>query len=209
MAGWTGDPPAVTARRHRADNSAPTLSKMASATASLVPQGDGGRPTRRPRRWSPRWCRGRIRPRRRTRRWPPSGRRPWPASLATARSATWSVSAAKPTRTWPGRRRRPSSARMSGVGSRTSSGTPSALCSLDPATTLGRKSATAAAMITTSARPAVAQHGRLHVRGRLHPLDGHPGVHRLGARGDQHHLGAAPAGRRRPRHGPAFPRSGW
>ena len=32
---------------------------------------------------------------------------PLAASLATARSATWSVSAANPTRTWPGRRRRP------------------------------------------------------------------------------------------------------
>ena len=46
---------------------------------------------------------------------------------------------------------RPKPVRISGVGSKTNSGTPSSLESLWSAITLGRKSATAAAMITTSA----------------------------------------------------------
>ena len=57
---------------------------------------------------------------------------------------------AKPTSTWPLGRAALSAARMSGVGSRTSSGTPSSLVSLDDDRALGRKSATAAAITTTS-----------------------------------------------------------
>ena len=66
------------------------------------------RSTRRPcsspsaRRSSPRSCRGRIPLPGGRRRSPRSGPRPWPPSLARARSASRSVSAAKPTSTCPG-----------------------------------------------------------------------------------------------------------
>src|SRR5581483_4369223 len=70
-------------------------------------------------------------------------------SLSAACSRTRSVSAAKPTSTWPVLRS-PSAARMSGVGSRTTSGRPSRFFSFSAATAFGRKSATAAAITTTS-----------------------------------------------------------
>src|SRR5581483_12216044 len=78
-------------------------------------------------------------------------------SLASASSRTADVSAANPTSTCPSGLRSPRAARMSGVGSSTSSGTPSAFLIFEGATALGRKSATAAAMITASAPAAAAR----------------------------------------------------
>ena len=129
--------------------SATTLSNTASATASLPRARRGVRPSARgPSR---RWCRGRSPRRGRRRRWPPSGRHPWPPAWPPARSATSSVSAAKPTSTWPAVPRPTQLGEDVGVGSRTRSGTPSDLWSLDVAISFGRKSATAAAITTTSA----------------------------------------------------------
>ena len=68
-----------------------------------------------------------------------------------------------PRRTRPGSAtplRSPSSRRMSGVGSRRSSGVPDSFFSLPSATAFGRKSATAAAITTTSASPAAEQRRR-------------------------------------------------
>ena len=56
---------------------------------------------------------------------------------------------------------------MSGVGSRTISGTPSSFLILPGSATFGRKSATAAAMTTTSAVGASSLDGGLHLRGGL------------------------------------------
>src|SRR5581483_10376544 len=74
---------------------------------------------------------------------------PLAAILAAACSTRRSVSAANPTRHCMNFFR-PSSARMSVVGSRTISGGPDAFLILWAADALGRKSATAAAMTTTS-----------------------------------------------------------
>ncbi len=72
-------------------------------------------------------------------------------SLLCALATRSLVSAAKPTRIWPGHLRSPSAARMSGVGSSTMSGTPPSFLILPASATFGRKSATAAAITTTSA----------------------------------------------------------
>ena len=55
------------------------------------------------------------------------------------------------------------------MGSSTSSGSPSAFDSFVSAGAFGRKSATAAAMTTTSAPRRVLEHGRLHLGRGLHP----------------------------------------
>ena len=72
---------------------------------------------------------------------------------------------------------------MSVVGSRTISGGPAAFLIFSAAGALGRKSATAAAITTTSTSPIAAEDGVGHLGRRLHPDDS------LDAR-------AAPAGRR-------------
>ena len=158
-----------------------------------------GRPrgaSRRPRGWSRRWCRGRT-----PRRWAETSLATMrstflPRSLAAARVAMSWVSAANPTRTCPSRRRRPSSARMSGVGSSTSSGTPSDFDSLVSAGVFDRKSATAAAMTTTSAPRAVLEHGRFHLRRRLHPArPSMPAGTARRRRGHEHDVRAACRGR--------------
>ena len=64
----------------------------------------------------------------------------------------------------------PRSARMSGVGSSTISGDAAVLLDLAVGHHLGRKSATAAAITTTSAPAARGTHGRLHLRRRLDPV---------------------------------------
>ncbi len=88
---------------------------------------------------------------------------------------------------------------MSGVGSRTNSGTPSSFESLVPTARFGRKSATAAAMITTSASSAATPDRLLHVCRGLHVDSVHRGGHVLGQRQrrrrDQGHRGTPP-GRR-------------
>ena len=58
---------------------------------------------------------------------------------------------------------------MSGVGSSTISGTPSSFLILPASATFGRKSATAAAMTTTSAVGGERLHRRLHLRPRSRP----------------------------------------
>ena len=155
---------------------------------------------RPPRGWRPHWCRGRI---------PLPGARdvvddqqvdPLAAAISRgrARPRRWSRPR-NPTSTWPGRRRATRPVRMSGVGSSTSSGSPSSLESLRSAATLGRKSATAAAMTTTSASRHGPSSGRLHVGGALHVDPGHRRPHVAGKgerrRGDQRHR-RTPAGRR-------------
>ena len=129
------------------------------------------------RRWSPRWCRGRS---------PRPGAdtslatirsTPLAASLAAARCGNLAsvVSAANPTSTWPGCRRRPSSARMSGVGSSTRSGMPSALWILARRPRLGSEVGHRRSHDHHVGPVGPAEHGRLHLGGRLHPVDGDAG----------------------------------
>ncbi len=84
---------------------------------------------------------------------------------------------------------------MSGVASRTSSGRPSAFESFVACGAFGRKSATAAAITTTSAVTARCRIAASISDGGLHPVDHDPKGHRPGGRRDQHHLGATPCGR--------------
>ena len=62
------------------------------------------------------------------------------------------------------------------------------------ATDFGRKSATAAAITTTSAVSARLEHGLLHLGCRLDPLDPDPLMRRLSGRRDEDHLRAAAGG---------------
>ena len=66
---------------------------------------------------------------------------------------------------------RPRSTRKSWVGSSTISGMPSCFLSLRSGGSLGRKSATAAAITMTSLPSARAEHGVLHLRRGLHRHD--------------------------------------
>ena len=82
------------------------------------------------------------------------------------------------------------------MGSRTRSGRPSALDNLVSAGAFGRKSATAAAMTTTSAAARLIEHGRFHLRRRLDPRrPRRPAAAPAAGRGDEDHLGAPRGGR--------------
>ena len=74
---------------------------------------------------------------------------------------------------------------MSGVGSSTISGTPSAFLSFSPAVALGRKSATAAAMTTDVGGVEAAEHRVVHLLGGLDPHDVDAGGQSAGRGGDE------------------------
>ena len=137
-----------------------------------------------------------------------SGRRPWPAASRPRWPAGRRSRPRSPTRVWPGDRRRPSSARMSGVGSSTSSGTPSAFFSFSADDALGRKSATAAAITTTSASPARSSTAFSMSAAVSTAHDRRTRRYREADRGDQRDLRRPGPRPRAPARGPACPRSG-